>query len=136
MSHQPKGRRPPYSMCLDFTKAQWSDHSKKHAAPPHFKDKTRAEIDSATHKGNALYYPGVMQHDLEAQALKSGLYVRPGSFAKVCKILEFNQAIGASEGESTKFVLVEYASGTFHGRPISPADYERRRANPVKCCEE
>ena len=42
---------------------------------------------------------------------------------------EFNDTVGASNGEETRFVLVEYSqSGSVHGRPITWTELQRKGA--------
>jgi len=39
--------------------------------------------------------------------------------------MEFDEIIGASAGQGTRFIRVELSAGTIHGHPITPAEATR-----------
>jgi len=119
-------------MCSDPETWRWIDY-RKHKVPPWLRDAPADEIDRATAGRPSLYYPSVNQRDLERQVAERGICVRSAKPATDYKIMEFVEPIGASEGKSSRWVMVQQTSGEFHGRPIAEHEYRRRLASPAKC---
>lgn len=124
-------------MCLDVENCRWVDYYRKHQVPPRLREASKGDIDRDTASpGRAsLFYPDVDQRTIEATALREGDYVESAKSATVYKVMEFAHAIGASEGESSCWVMVETTNGEYHGRPITRAHYQRRSRQVIECCE-
>ena len=81
-----------------------------------------------------MYYRGVDIRDLETRAAADGVEVPSGKPATLYKVYAAERAVGASEGEESRWVRVEDTNGDFHGHPISQRRYEeymRRRQKLV-----
>lgn len=124
-------------MCLDVQNCRWVDYYRKHQVPPRLREATKDEIDRDTASpGRAsLFYPDADQQAIEGIVLRDGVYVESAKRATVYKIMEFQQPIGASEGEASRWVMVETTNGEYHGRPITRAHYLRRSRRVIECCE-
>lgn len=123
-------------MCLDVESCRWVSHNGKHRAPPSLKNAPMPEIDRATESGRpSLFYPGVDQFEIERNVLMEGMYVESGKPATKQKIMELDNHIGASDGQPSRWVMVEATSGDFHGRPITRALYERKLRRQKECCD-
>ena len=121
-------------MCQDGGQwRQWANY-KKHDASVGYARK--AVVDSTKDGGDSLYMPDVDARALERQAILLGVYVRTGRPNQVRKVLEFDSAIGASEGRESRWITVESTSGSWHGRPITEDNYKQRLKMRVKCCDE
>lgn len=89
----------------------------KHAPLP---DHDRDQTVVATADGNpARYFPDVDAETVEAMAVRSGKDVPSGKPATYYRVLMLDEAIGASDGQISRWVLVESTSGDYHGRPIT-----------------
>jgi hypothetical protein len=124
-------------MCLDVRNCHWADYYRKHQTPPRLRDATTGDIDLETEEGRpSLYYPSVAQLEVEESVLTQGFYVRSAKRATICKVREFGDLLGASEGQPSRWVLVEVTNGEFHGRPITRELYLKKMRFQTQCCEE
>ena len=120
-------------MCIDQKNWRFFAY-RKHESPPSFRSKATAEIDRLTLNSISRYYPQFRPEDLERLVVASGVYVQSPKPHKMLKIHEFDEVIGACDGEPSKWLKVEVTSGEFHGRPITHAQYERFLSRQVPCC--
>ena len=97
----------------------WSPHGNKHVASG---STPWSRIVEGTRRGPAKYRPGTAIEALERQVWSTG---RPTTNGRNWRVMEFGSEIGASEGASSNWVLVEESAGTIHGRPISQAEFAR-----------
>jgi hypothetical protein len=123
-------------MCEDGT--QWRVHEdyRKHNPP---RGLTPAQIVDGTRDGEpALYFRVSDRMPLEEIARAAGVYVACGSITgnKVCKVHEFPDLLGASEGLPSRWLFVESTSGRYHGRPISHRVYLEKLKAERPCCDE
>jgi hypothetical protein len=122
-------------MCLDFDNCRWAAYYRKHQPAPRLRGAPRHEIDRETGDRRAsLFYPDVDQQDLEERCLRQGKYVESAKRATVYKVMDFGLEVGASDGQSSRWVLVEVTNTEFHGRPITRENYERRIRKEIACC--
>ena len=119
-------------MCFD--KGEWLRPAsyRKHLPRP---SDTRAEV-VAKSKRRSLYYPGVDVSSLEEAAAKRGRYLDSTGGPTIHKVQEMERDIGASEGEPSRWLLVESTSGTYHGYPITEARYRKWLQKTRECCNE
>jgi hypothetical protein len=99
---------------------QWTPHGHKHAAP---KKAAWNDVVKSTKKGPAKYLPGTNIEALERKVWAEGTSDVTG---KNYKVMQFEQEIGASGGESSRWVRVEESGGTIHGHPITQAEFNAR----------
>jgi hypothetical protein len=69
----------------------------------------------ATRDGNSRYYPHAQIEAIENEVVLRGAYIRTRKAATIYKIAEFPHEIGASEGEPSRWVMVECTSNVFTG---------------------
>jgi len=120
-------------MCIDQSKWHYCQY-RKHVTPPKYREKVTADIDRLTLESDALYYPQFQPRDVEQQVVDGGIYVQSSKAHKVFKIYEFEWAIGACNGQSSRWVKIEVTSGEFHGRPITQEQFMRFLGRQVPCC--
>jgi hypothetical protein len=125
-------------MCEDGT--QWQRHEAdydKHIPPAGL---DRAEIIRRTSKPGAIsrYLPGIDKAVVEMAAAREGVYVSCGGDKghKMCKACHFPYDIGASEGNASRWVIVESTNGAYHGHPMSERAYLLKLKSERKCCNE
>lgn len=92
----------------------------------HIKAKTIDEAIKLSSKGleNAQYIPGINRVNLEKHALvkMKGFYKsfsEGGKKGTIYKFVKFQDDIGFDGGKGTKWLRVEWSSGSYHGHPIS-----------------
>lgn len=117
------GPNEPSSSVL-AKKVQWTEHKHKHFPPKHL---PWEKIISSTKSGPAKYRPNSPIEEIEREVWEKG------TCCDNYKIMDFNDIIGASKGEETSYVKVEYDSNTntIHGHPITHREYE----NILKKCD-
>lgn len=93
----------------------------------HIKAKTVQEAIDLSSKGleHAQYVPGFNRIALEKHALVNmkGYYKafeKGGKKGTIYKFVKFQDDIGFDGGKGTKWMRVEWSSGSYHGHPISP----------------
>lgn len=93
----------------------------------HIKAKTIDEAIKLSSKGleHAQYMPGINRVNLEKHALvkMKGHYkafTEGGKKGTIYKFVKFQDDIGFDGGKGTKWLRVEWSSGSYHGHPISP----------------
>jgi hypothetical protein len=93
----------------------------------HIKAKTVQEAIDLSSKGleHAQYIPGIDRIKLEKHALVTmkGHYksfAQGGKKGTIYKFVKFEDDIGFDGGKGTKWLRVEWSSGSYHGHPISP----------------
>lgn len=106
---------------------QIMNNSKPGNYDKHIKAKTIEEAKNLSGKGleHAQYVPGINRVALEKHALVNmkGFYKSFKSGGKkgtVYKFVKFQDDIGFDGGKGTKWLRVEWSSGSYHGHPISP----------------
>ena len=99
--------------------AEWTNHGFKHFAP---KNMSWKNVVKSTKSGPAKYLKGAEIEALERMVWKNGTDVTNG---KTWKVMEFDEVIGASLGKETKYMRVEFSSGTIHGHPITKSEYNK-----------
>lgn len=92
----------------------------------HIRAKTVSQAKELSKTGleNAQYMPGLNRINLEKHALVSmkGFYKSfesGGKLGTIYKFVKFQDDIGFDSGEATKWLRVEWSSGSYHGHPIS-----------------
>ena len=121
------------TMCFDETAWQHKPY-RKHHTPPSYRDKSHPEINAITRNADSRYYPERDSRTVEEQVLRNGTYVRCLKPNTVYKVHEFPSDVGASDGESSKWVKVECTKAEYHGRPISEAEYRKHITRTIPCC--
>jgi len=94
---------------------------------------SREEIVAKSRR-RSLYFCDVDVPKIEKEAADSGIYLTSNGTNTIHKIHEFLEPIGASEGEASRWVLVESTSGSSHGYPITEIAYQRWRKETRECC--
>lgn len=84
--------------------------------------KTWKDIVKSTKSGPAKYLPDTDVEAFERSAWESGQDVTNG---KTWGVMQFDHVIGASEGQETQFMRVEFSGGTIHGHPITQSEYNK-----------
>ncbi|WP_139179534.1 pre-toxin TG domain-containing protein [Lihuaxuella thermophila] len=104
--------------------AKWTPHGGKHVPPP---NKSFKEIIEMTKNGKpAKYKPGIDIEKIEREAWEKGIEVNPGEGKGTrWKIIELDEVVGASDGQKTKYMRVEYSANTIHGHPITESEYKK-----------
>ena len=97
----------------------WTNHGFKHFPQ---KNMTWNDIVKSTKSGPAKYIPGINIEELERSVYKTG---QPVTNGKTWKIEDTGRIIGASEGKESRWIRVEYSSGTIHGHPISLNEFRK-----------
>lgn len=97
----------------------WTAHGNKHVASPRA---PWSKVVSDTKTGPAKYLPGTKVEALEREVWANG---RPVTNGKPWKVMEFPEEVGASGGQTSRWVRVEESAGTIHGHPITEAEYLR-----------
>lgn len=94
--------------------ARYGSHGGKH-----MQAKTIEQAKAFSYKA-AQYLPTVNSQGIERLALQSGegVFVKHGN-ATIYKLYRLEAPIGYDQGNLTRWVRVEYSSGSFHGHPIS-----------------
>jgi len=124
-------------MCYAVGAWTWSNHQYKHAVRGKLRDAQRAEIVAATGGGRkALYLPHVDIAHLEANVAQEGVYVECRKPATQYMLKAFDEPIGASDGQLSRWAVIESTSGTFHGRPVTETEYMQMISRPTQCCDE
>jgi RHS repeat-associated protein len=100
-------------------KLVWTPYGGKHVASTKVPWDT---IVSGTEEGPAKYIPGTDIESLERSVWVEGTRVTTG---KSWKVMEFANEVGASGGRPSRWVRVEYSSGTIHGHPITEDEYKK-----------
>ena len=109
------------------TGVKWSPHQYKHFPP---KNMNWKDIVSSTKSRAAKYHPKIRIETLERYVWKQGT---PCTNKPAEKIMEFDDVIGASNGEETSCVKVEYGlDNTVHGHPITATEYKKL----LKACKQ
>jgi len=108
----------------------------KHIAPATLRDASSREIEAATLNRDSLYFATTDAAAIEREVLDSGIYVRTPKPATIQKIKEFQFPIGASNGLSSRWVVVEITSGVYHGRPTTQAWFQKLIGRQMECCTE
>jgi hypothetical protein len=103
---------------LKKTDVRWDKHGYKHVAQ---KNMSWKDIIKSTKNGEARYMMGTNIESLERKVWGEGMLVTNGN---TWKVMEFDNAIGACSGMETRFMRVEFSSGTIHGHPITEAEYK------------
>jgi hypothetical protein len=92
----------------------------------HIKAKTIQQAIKLSGKGmeHAQYIPGINRVNLEKHALveMKGFYKafkEGGKKGTIYKFVKFQDDIGFDGGKGTKWLRVEWSSGSYHGHPIS-----------------
>jgi hypothetical protein len=120
-------------MGLD-NKKQWRYRRyPKHFTPPAYRTKPRADIDRLTLYGDSYYYPDQDPEAIERRVLEYGKCVRSHVAHKVVLIHEFDEAVGAANGTSSRWVRIEVTNGEYHGRPISHDQYLNLSGKEIPC---
>jgi hypothetical protein len=96
------------------------------------------ELVAESRGGVAYYHPTISMQEQETlekrcveidstgQLIHGRLLSETNS--KCCFWIRADTIIGVSEGEETCYIHVEWASGTIHGRPITPAELKKKGA--------
>jgi hypothetical protein len=104
-----------------WTKKTWK-YYKKHIPPNQRTKKWEHLVRETAERGHKGYYhPSLIGQiqNMETKALDEGKALHEHGPVRYCW-LEFADVIGASEGQETKFLLVEHhQAGDFHGHPVT-----------------
>jgi hypothetical protein len=104
---------------VDAEDFAWTSHGYKHfASSTH----SWTEIVRSTARGPSKYLPNIDVEALERHVWKSG---SPTTNGRSWKVMEFDEVIGASSGDESRWVRVESSANTIHGHPITQQQYER-----------
>ena len=79
-------------------------------------------VVKSTKNGPAKYLHGTDIEALERMVWEQGIDVTNG---KMWKVMKFDDAIGATVSKETKYMRVEFSSGTIHGHPITKSEYNK-----------
>jgi len=113
---------------------RWDNHDDKHRPPP---GKVWAVLVRETTDSPAYYHPSISieeQEKLELETVEQNEY---GEYIRGNLIKETNSKrifyrdvgyrVGASDGEETNYIFVEWArDGTVHGRPMGETGLRRK----------
>ncbi|WP_200896779.1 RHS repeat domain-containing protein [Methanosarcina sp. 2.H.A.1B.4] len=102
---------------------KWLDHAHKHMASSKLPWK---DVVKGTKHGSAKYVQDFNDNDikeLETMVWKEGTKVEQNG--KTYSVMKFDDVIGASSGQETQYVQVEYSDGFIHGRPIDESRYNK-----------
>ena len=109
---------------------RWVDY-RKHASAPGL---TREQVIASTRNGrSARYFSATDIGATETTAARIGTCTRTKKPVTAFKVHEFEGAVGASDGEESRWVLVESTNGDFHGRPITKRVYLERLKLRMDC---
>lgn len=98
---------------------EWTNHGFKHFAP---KNMSWKNVVKSTKNGPAKYLHGTDIEALERMVWEHGTDVAD---RKTWKVMGFDDIIGATTGKETKYMRVEFSSGTIHGHPITKSEYNK-----------
>jgi len=105
---------------------------KKHIPPREATSRWDEFIERTARKGSPSYYHpelGSKIRELETDCLMTGTPLEPSIPTKRYYWKRFDREVGASDGESTHFILVEHLiSGEFHGHPRTWRELKRKGA--------
>ena len=97
----------------------WTAYRYKHFAPQNV---PWSDVVKGTEQGPAKYKHGLDIEALERNVWQNGALVTNN---KPWKVREFDEIIGAKNGQASRWVRVEYSGGTIHGHPITQNEYRR-----------
>jgi hypothetical protein len=119
-------------MCFDAREWRQRALLRKHLPGPF--DRRDEVIQKSLRR--SMFFVDVDVVAAEREAIKNGIYLTPSNPATVHKILEFQQDIGASEGERSRWLMVESTSVAYHGYPISAKQFRKWLTEKRECCDE
>jgi len=100
-------------------RVNWTSYNGRHAAK---KNAPWEQQIKNTQNGPAKYLPGTDIESLERHVWENGQDVTTG---KPWKVMEFEEEVGASDGETSRWIRVENNGGTIHGHPITEREYQK-----------
>ena len=120
-----------------FVSPYWSDNGQKHIPAPNTPWKQVLISTRKDQRAHAKYHPLLGMVDievLEMGVVRSGFHENSQFSKAACElfwreITGLTESIGASEGQATNYVYVEYhSSGAVHGRPITKRELRQKGA--------
>jgi filamentous hemagglutinin len=96
---------------------EWNSYNHKHVAS---KNQSWKQVLEGTKNGPAKYKHGTDIKNLETNVWRNGKKVTNG---KDWKVMEFDNVVGAKNGQASKWVRVERSGNTIHGHPITKSEY-------------
>jgi hypothetical protein len=119
-------------VCFDVGEWRQQSSLRKHLPKPNY---TRSDVVKKEGR-RSMYFPDQDVAELERHVAMDGVYLSSTGKVTIHKIHEFEQEIGVSEGNVSRWALVESTSGTFHGYPISQQCFENWMKDTRECCNE
>ena len=119
-------------MCFDV--GQWREPAllRKHVPGPFDR---RDEVIQKSRR-RSMYFPGINVADTERKAIDGGVYLAQANAVTIHKVFEFTEDMGASEGERSRWLLVESTAGAYHGYPITAKKFREWMKQTRECCDE